>query len=161
MIKGLQETGNLYKVNKRTYAIHNWEELLHKWMEMYKNTLQPTLDKGTFRLKPANKDWRNITLHTHETVWGGEPAGDLLTNYLRPETLTIYTNETKKNLMMHYGLMPDQEGNIQVYEKFWKQDDQRDTAPDLIVYTDLMNTQDKRCIETATIIYNERIKPEL
>jgi len=35
--------------------------------------------------------------------------------------------------MMHYGLVPDQDGNIQVYEKFWEQDDQRDIAPDLLV----------------------------
>lgn len=63
--------------------------------------------------------------------------------------------------MMHYGLVPDQDGNIQVYEKFWEQDDQRDIAPDLLVYADLMNTQDKRCIETANIIFNERIKQEL
>jgi hypothetical protein len=161
VIKGLQKTGYLYKVNKKTYTVNDREELLHRWIEEYKNTLQPTLHKGTFRLKPADKDWRNLELQPPDTVWGGEPAGDLLTNYLRPETLTIYTNETKKNLMMHYGLAPDQDGNIQVYEKFWNQDDQRDIAPDLLVYTDLMNTQDKRCIETATMIYNERIKPEL
>ena len=161
IIKGLQETGFLYKVNKRDYAINNREELLHKWIEEYKNTLQPTLDKGKFRLNPIDKDWRNIRLQTPDTVWGGEPAGDLLTNYLRPETLTIYTNETKKNLMMHYGLMPDQEGNVQVYEKFWKQEEDQKTVPDLLVYADLMNTQDKRCMETAEMIYNERIKPEL
>lgn len=161
VIKGLQETGYLYKINKKNYAINNREELLHKWIEEYKNTLQPTLDKGTFRLKPTDKDWRNVRLQIPDTVWGGEPAGDLLTNYLRPETLTIYTNETKKNLMMHYGLMPDKEGNIQVYEKFWKDEHEKETAPALLVYADLMNTQDKRCIETAQKIYNEQIKPEL
>jgi len=161
VFKGLQETGYLYKVNKKTYAVNNREELLHRWTEKYKNTLQPTLHKGTFRLKPADKEWKDLELQPPDTVWGGEPAGDILTNYLRPETLTIYTNETKKKLMMHYGLVPDQDGNIQVYEKFWEQDDQRDIAPDLLVYADLMNTQDKRCIETANIIFNERIKPEL
>jgi len=161
VIKGLQETGFIYRVNKRNYAINNWEELLHKWIEEYKNTLQPTLKKGNFRLKSADKDWRNIKLHTPDTVWGGEPAGDLLTNYLRPETLTIYTNETKKNLMMHYGLMPEEEGNVQAYEKFWTQEDDQKTVPDLLVYADLMNTHDKRCMETAEKIYNERIKPEL
>jgi hypothetical protein len=63
--------------------------------------------------------------------------------------------------MMHYGLMPDQEGNVQVYEKFWKQEEDQKTVPDLLVYADLMNTQNKRCMETAEMIYNERIKPEL
>ena len=161
VIKGLQKTGYLYKVNKKVYAINNREEFLHKWVEEYKNVLQPTLEKGRFTLKPPNKDWRDLNLHTPDTVWGGEPAGDVLTNYLRPEKLTIYTNETKKNLLMHYSLMPDEEGNIQVYEKFWKQEEGRKTAPDILVYADLMNTQDKRCIETAKLIYNERIKPEL
>ncbi|MCC5907170.1 MAG: hypothetical protein JJU13_13245 [Balneolaceae bacterium] len=161
VIKGLQKTGYIYKVNRNTYAIQNREELLHTWIEEYKNTLQPTLDKGRYTLKPADKDWRNLVWHNQETVWGGEPAGDLLTNYLRPEILTVYTNETKKNLMMHYGLVPDQEGNVQVYEKFWEEGEERNTAPDLLIYADLMNTQDKRCIETAEIIYNERIKPEL
>ena len=62
---------------------------------------------------------------------------------------------------MHYGLMPHKEGNVQVYEKFWKQDEEPETAPDILVYADLMNTQDSRCIETAKMIYDERIKPEL
>jgi hypothetical protein len=161
IIKGLRETGYVYKVNKRNYAVNDWEELLHKWIGEYKNTLQPTLDKGTFRFKPADKDWREVRLHIPDTIWGGEPAGDILTNYLRPEELTIYTDETKKDLMMHYGLMPDNEGNIQVYEKFWKEEEERKTAPEILVYADLMNTNDKRCIETAKMIYNERIKPTL
>lgn len=161
VIKGLQKTGYLYRVNKNNYVINNPEELLHKWIEEYKNTLQPTLEKGTFRLKPADKNWRDLRLQAPDTVWGGEPAGDLLTNYLRPEELTIYSKESKKNLMLHYGLMPDEEGNIQVYEKFWENKEEKETAPDLLVYADLMNTQDKRCIETANMIYNERIKPVL
>ena len=161
IMAGLQDAGHVYKVDKKTYAFHNREELLQIWIDEYKKNLQPTLYKGTFRLVPADREWRNLELHVPDTVWGGEPAGDLLTNYLRPEKLTIYTNETKMNLMMHYGLVPDLNGNIQVYKKFWEQNDQRDIAPELLVYADLVNTQDKRCIETANRIYNERIKPEL
>ena len=56
--------------------------------------------------------------------------------------------------------MPDKNGEIEVLDLFWKQEDGK-TAPPLLVYVDLMLEGGKRNKETAEKIYNEYIKPNL
>ena len=54
-----------------------------------------------------------------------------------------------------YRLIPDEKGNVQVYKKFWHTDDDNTNAvPPLLAYTDLVNTNDRRCMETAQKIYD-------
>ena len=57
--------------------------------------------------------------------------------------------------------MPDDEGEVAVYDMFWNNDFDTNTAPKELVYTDLMITDDKRCKETAKLIFNEYIEPNL
>jgi len=129
----------------------------------YEKRLKPTLAIGTFRF--LNKDdfynWKDIPLKKGKTLWGGEPAGDLLTNYLRPEELTLYTNEERSDLMKNYRLVPDLEGNIKVFKQFWT-DEQADikTVHPLLAYADLINKGDRRCTETAQKIYDEYLQDQ-
>lgn len=160
VIKGLKDTGQIYKLDKKKYAFHDRKELLQQWVKDYHNTLKPTLEFGRYTAK-RTENWKEIPLNLKKTVWGGEPAADLLTNYLKPGVLTLYTEETKKDLMVNYGLMPDKEGNLFVYQKFWKNGETDKTTPPILVYADLIMTNDKRCIETAKILFNERIEPKL
>jgi len=161
VIQGLKDTGQIYKLNKKQYVFKDRKDLLHVWAKEYQNTLKPTLYVGTYTLKRFKNNWKEVPLNTMKTVWGGEPAGDLLTNYLKPGELTLYTEEKKKELMVHYGLMPDREGDVHVYQKFWINTKELETAPPILVYVDLINTNDKRCLETAKILFNEHIEPEL
>ena len=161
VLQGLQEADQIYKVNKKEYAFKDRKELLQVWAKEYQNTLKPTLYAGAFTLKRFENDWKEIPINRMKTVWGGEPAGDLLTNYLQPGELTLYTEEDKKELMLHYGLMPDKEGDVHVYKKFWTTTEETITAPPILVYADLINTNDKRCLETANILFNEQIEPQL
>jgi len=97
-----------------------------------------------------------------KTWWGGEPAGDLLTNYLRPAELTLYTMETRNELIKNYRLIPDENGNVKAYNKFWQHDEVDDnTVPPLLVYADLINSNDRRCTETALKIYDEFLQNKL
>ena len=48
VIKGLQETGYLYKVNRKAYAFHNREELLHTWIGDTKTHYSQPSTKGRF-----------------------------------------------------------------------------------------------------------------
>ena len=94
-----------------------------------------------------------------KTLWGAEPAGDLLTDYLRPGELTMYTLEDKRELIKNYRLIPDEKGNVKVYQKFWNYDEVNDNiVPPLLVYIDLMNTNDRRCKETAQKIYEQLLQ---
>ncbi|MFA9195958.1 type IV toxin-antitoxin system AbiEi family antitoxin [Flavobacterium sp. FBOR7N2.3] len=161
IINGLLETNLIVRLDKNEYVINNYEELLNKWITEFEQTLKPTLFKQRFRFQNKDKDWRTIPLNTDKTVWGGEPAGDIITNHLRPEKFTIYTKETTKELILNYKLLPDDEGEITVYDRFWNNEYNTNTAPNELVYTDLMITEDKRCIETAKLIFNEHIQPNL
>ena len=163
ILNGLKENGFLLRLNKKTFQINNKKGLLEKWMVAYKETLQPELKTGQFRFANENDFiyWGNIELK-EETRWGGEPAGNIMTNNLRPGELTLYTNENRNELIQNYRLIPDNKGNIQIYKKFWNEelDHQINIVPLLLIYVDLMNTLDNRCQETAQLIWDKYLAHE-
>lgn len=173
VITGLEQLGFLLRKTKDELILNNKKELLDKWIIAYTEKLKPTLHVGNFRFMSMNagKQWKDFDLNTQETVWGEEPGGDILTNYLRPEMLTLYTTEARNDLMKHFKIVPDELGEIKVYRKFWKHVipikktlpnlKAEKAAPPILVYADLMNTNDKRCIETARIVYERYIETNL
>ena len=164
IIQGLKQENFVLSVNKNTLKLNNTESLIKKWADGFTKNLKPTLLIGTFRfLKETDLlAWKDLELDTTKTVWGGEPAGDLLTNYLHPAEFTIYTDESRNELIKNYKLIPDEKGNVKVYQKFWKWDNStQKTAPPLVVYADLMAISDRRSIETAQKIYDEYLQTQL
>jgi hypothetical protein len=158
VLDGLKETGYLIPLNKKEYLWENRQELLQRWAENYATLLRPRLIKGRYRL---TQPWQEIRLNTPPTVWGGEPAADLLTHHLRPEQYTLYTKETATQLLKNYRLIPDKTGDLEVLERFWPQTREEATAPALLIYADLLGQGSKRNLETAKIIYHEHIQPNL
>lgn len=161
IFNGLKLEGYLLQLTKQEYKIDKKEKLLDQWIMEYEKRLKPALVIGTFRF--LNKDdfynWKDITLIKGKTVWGGEPAGDMLTNYLRPEELTLYTSEERSDLMKNYRLVPDLKGNIKVFKQFWIDENKNtNTVHPLLAYADLMNKGDRRCTETAQKIYDEYLQ---
>lgn len=163
VIAGLKELGYLIKVNQKRLKIVNKEELLNRWAEAYGEKLKPKIKVGNFMPDTKTfKNWREIDFNNDKTLWGGEPAADLLTNYLNPKELTLYTAQNTKELIVNYHLLPDENGQITVYEKFWNFPcGNQKTVPPLLVYADLINTGDSRCIETAKIIYDQYLRDNL
>ncbi len=168
IITGLKQDGFLLPIAKNEYKLSNKQALLNKWIAAYDLRLKPTLKVGRFRfLKEEDfTNWQNLPLRNDKTWWGGEPAGDLLTHFLRPAELTLYTTETRNELIKNYRLIPDDKGNVKAYQKFW-QDDQVNvnaskptgmTVPALLVYADLINANDRRCTEAAQKIYDEYLQ---
>ncbi len=165
IFKNLQDGGYLLQTGNnrnRRYRLLDKKKLLEEWIIAYAETLKPALFVAGYRfLKNEDLDeWQKVTLKKGKTFWGGEPAGDLLTNYLKPAIFTLYTTEEKNELVRNYRLVPDINGNIAVYNKFWHydEDNKNNTAPPLLVYADLMNTGDARCMETAQRIYDGSLK---
>jgi hypothetical protein len=164
IIQGLKQERYILSINKNTLKLTNIESLIKKWADEFSKNLKKTLLIGTFRFLKEDDllAWKDLKLDTTKTVWGGEPAGDLLTNYLHPAEFTLYTEENRNDLIKNYKLIPDEKGNVKVYQKFWKGDNlTQKTALPLIVYADLMAISDRRCIETAQKIYDEYLQPEL
>jgi hypothetical protein len=156
VIHGLIEMGFLTLLNKDQYKLTRKKELLEKWINAYEEKLKPTLEIGRFRFI-KNEDfeqWKTIPLKKDKTYWGGEPAGDLLTHHLKPKLLTLYTEENRNDIIKKYRLVPEEKGNVIGYRKFWKEAHYDDKiVPTMLVYADLLNTNDHRCIETARMIY--------
>ncbi len=160
IIKDLQEQGYLVKKSKKDWLLDNREALITKWAENYIKKLQPDFLMGIFRFREPEgiKNWKNLKLDTTKTHWGGEPAADILTNYLQPATLTLYTEENRIDLIKKHRLIPDTNGNIKLYTKFWKTIKKTETVHPLVIYADLIGINDPRTIELANMIYNEYLK---
>ena len=161
IIQGLKQDGFLLSVNSDTFKFNNIEALIQKWSQAFTDNLKPSLRIGSFRFlkKTDLLAWKELNFDTSKIVWGGEPAGDLLTNYLKPEEFTLYTDESRTELIRNYRLISDDKGRIEIYEKFWKDNGSKQkTAPPLIVYADLMGNSDRRSIETAQKIYDEYLQ---
>lgn len=159
IIDGLIEEGFVLRKNKNEYKLIKIDELIAKWANAYGEKLKPNLEFGTFRfLNPNDFDiWKETQLNNDKTCWGGEPAANLYTNYLKPEILTLYTEETKNDLIRNYKLVPDTHGNIKIVRKFWKGIVEEKTTP-ILTYADLLLTKDMRCLETAQMIYEQYIE---
>ncbi|UKJ07282.1 type IV toxin-antitoxin system AbiEi family antitoxin [Solitalea lacus] len=158
VLAGLKEAGHLLQMDKKKVILQNKKELLERWIAGYRETLRPTLHLGNYQLLDKKANWQN--LHFDGAEWGGEPAANLLTSYLNPEILIIYTKEQKNKLMKSWKLIPHSKGNVQLYQKFWNEEKASNLpiAPQLIIYADLLLTDDPRCIEVAEIIYNKYLK---
>jgi len=161
IMDGLEEAGFILPLDKRNVALKNKKALLERWIAGYRETLKQDLYKKTFRIAKKEKrdHWRDIDVKELNMQWGGEAAGELMTNYLKANELTLYTPGFTAKQGSTIGLIPDKDGDVQLYEKFWHEPGElQPTAPPLLVYADLLITDDPRCIETAKLIYNTHLK---
>jgi len=164
IIEGLREGGFILPLDKKNLLLQNKKTLLDRWIAGYRETLKPTLHIGTFRL--LNQEGLDILkllqAPNEATIWGGEPAAEEITQYLHPQIYTLYTTLPKIDIMRKARLIPDDKGNTEIYRKFWKDDiiNNNKFAPPLLVYVDLVITDDPRCLEAAEMIYAKYLKNE-
>jgi hypothetical protein len=157
VIEGLKETGYILALNNKEFLWQNRKELLERWVREYETTVIPKIQRGKYTF---DGDWRSLSLGD-DAEWGGEAAGELLTNYLRAEKLLLYTNLTLTGMIKKYKLIPFDKGNIEVREKFWTNILHNNSVPPILVYADLLLTNNQRCIDTAKLIFNEYIEEKL
>ena len=106
---------------------------------------------------------QTCALPIYRAQWGGEVAAAKMTDYLRPEKLTIYLpKKGGEELFRDARFRKDEFGEIVVYRAFWGDgmnylNNQNDLVDPLIVYADLLATANARNMETAKIIYGEEI----
>lgn len=158
ILKGLRSRGYLIAKNDKESMLINRKALLNEWVVGFEEKLKPNLHIGNFRLLKNEEyaHWTQIPLKKHQSFWGGEAAGALITKHLLPGIFTIYTEENRQNLSKDYKLVPDTSGNIKVYKKFWKgQMTYNETVVHpILVYADLIHTGERRSLETAQKLYD-------
>jgi len=164
IILGLRDAGFILQINEKEMRLQNKPELLNRWIAGYRETLKPALLQGRYRfLRPADfNNWKALDVTPGTTVWGAEPAAEIITNWLNPQVLTAYTVEKKGTLLPKWKLVPDNAGNVLIYDKFWEDEEfsSNPVAPYLLVYADLKITEDPRCLETAEKIYDNYLKDD-
>lgn len=156
----LESLNYLLKTNDKR-VLKNKTELVERWVVDYNATLRPRILRKRMRFIDQEhlRNWRNIDLHSENgsILWGGEPGGALLTDSLRPEQFTVFTDLDLSYVANKLRLVPSEEGTVEVLQKFWgNKENNNQVAPALLVYADLMNSGYGRNIETAKkILENE------
>ena len=160
-LSSLEHLGFLARKSDGGRMIRRREELISRWSMLYSDHYRERLLLGRFkRVKNEPKaQWFKSTkaVQSPDFVWGGEAAGALYTRHLEPELFTIYTRRDLPDVLTTLRLSPSAEGDVFVYKAFWgsELDKQRDLAPPLIAYADLMGSGFERNRETAGMIYEQ------
>lgn len=136
----------------------NKEDLLNQWVQAYNQIARPklTLRKMRFRSDEMKKDWKQMKL-PQGMVWGGDCGANLIDGYLIPGSYEIYTSEPSAALLATGRVLPDDNGEITVYKKFWTDSADTVTAGKLIIYADLVNGGDSRQLEAAQRLISDGI----
>jgi hypothetical protein len=152
------------------------KRLLDEWAMAYARTMRPKTLVAAYNA-PTVADWKTWVMEQEGTWWGGEPAAAIITDYLRPGVLTIYTEKLPAKFIHEHRLtkVPNDnrgrlEAMVEVRKPFWGTALQQHyeimtgpavTVPPVLVYADLLATGDARCIETAEVLYDKHIAPIL
>lgn len=159
VMRELRELGFLLDMGKKGKRLIQKENLLNRWVTDYPEKLRPKLVLGRFR---GDRDWwQQRTLNANFAQWGGEVAAAKLTEYLKPEIVTIYINPKHLNqLLVENRLGRDERGDVEILERFWKPLEELpydNLVHPILIYADLLATGNQRNIETAKIIYEQHI----
>ena len=137
-------------VTDKGRILKNRKALLDLWVENYNQVLKPKLMMGrmAFRTNEQRNKWKAMEL-PEGMYWGGESAANMIDNYLEPGAFDIYTDVPTAYLMKTGFVRQDANGEIKVYQKFWKWEIEDHLAPLILVYADLMGSGNSRCLEAA------------
>lgn len=146
------------RVEKNKRFLTNTDRLLMLWATNYGLNLKPKLfqTRFAFRDEEKRRNWEHLEL-PEGMLWGGEPAAALNDGFIAPGGFTVYADVPAATLMKTGAVVPDAYGEIAVYQKFWKGTDAK-TVPAILIYADLMDTANGRCIEAAQKIKKNELK---
>lgn len=165
VIPDLQQLGFVYDLQGKrgTRRLFQHERLLNQWADAYARVLRPRTSIGRYYVADFD-GWKKWPVAEHDALWGGEPAAAMLTDYLRPGELTLYTEKMPSLLAARQKFMkeaePGHKAVVEVRKRFWNFPDDAthsNMVPPLLIYADLLATGDARCIETAKLIYDAYI----
>ena len=155
----LHDKGYIQKKNEESWIVRNHKDLLKEWTRAYNETVRPDLQIGIYRSidKDFYPSWQSYAL-PDQSAWGGEPAAFKMIEYMKPAHFVVYTSNPKE-VMRKFKLVPDPGGNFELLKTFT---DPillgMDKVDPVLVYADLVNTEDERAIETAQKIYEQCIQ---
>jgi len=159
VMRDLIKEGYVLRLGRFHRRLVKPKELLDAWVIPYSRYLRPRLLLGRFEATELNW-WREIDPRSYDGLWGGEPAAALLTRYLKPGSLTIFSEAIPVRLVVEKGLEKREAGRVDFRRPFWRVDTHErnaETVPPILVYADLLALDDTRTREAAERIYEELI----
>jgi hypothetical protein len=178
--ESLKQQGFMRQLTNKKIALTDKKRLFEKWADVYETRIKSILLYGKFSFlnSEAERSWKELSL-SNKTIWGGEAAANFQTNFIRPAIFTLYSTESKEDLMRNYRFKPDPKGNIHVYLPFtdiklmWNSVQIMDNSPigqgqiekqdrlfthPILTYADLINSGDARNFEVAQKLYESHVK---
>ena len=158
-MRDLMMMGFMIDMGPKGRRLTNKEKIVEQWVVAYPQQLKPKQFVGTYKADRYDW-WQGADLTPFDAQWGGEPAAAKLTQYLKPERITIYAGERIQELILTNKLRKDPRGDVEVVKRFWTLDPKetrRETVHPLLVYADLIATANDRNIETARMIYDREL----
>jgi len=162
VVKDLQRRHYLGVRKPGKPKLMNADRLLDEFVTHYPITLRPKLLIRRLSAEPAAM--RQLDVAKHGALWGGEVAADRLTHYLKPLQFTIYTPEPVSKLVAAAKMKADPGGNVEVLRRFWQleaEPSRADIVPPILVYADLLATNEPRNLDTAKLVHEQHIAPNL
>jgi hypothetical protein len=159
VLKDLEARGFLRLATATERDLLDPERMLQEWVMHYPTTLRPKLNPRGFRVDP--EQLRHTKIKQHNAYWGGEGAAKKLTHFLKPAHFTIYARGPIAKLVAANRMWADHTGNVEILDAFWNFDaiPDNDLVPPVLMYADLLATNDGRNAEVAKLIYEQRIEP--
>ena len=162
VMKDLAQRRYLRHLKQSKPELLNAERLVEEWVTHYPVALRPKLHGRRFQADPNRLGGLDLT--RFDALWGGESAADRLTRYLKPQHYTIYSRGPFAKLVASGRMSANPAGNVEILEQFWRFEPEpghRDLVPAILVYADLLATNEPRNVETAHLIHEQRIAPAL
>lgn len=139
--------------------LKNKNVLFNLWVENYNQVLKPILllGKMSFRTNEQRIKWLAMEL-PKGMYWGGESGANMVDAYLEPDVFDIYTEVPAAHLLKTGFVKQDENGEIRIYQKFWKWETENHLVPLILIYADLMGSGNSRCLEMAERLLDDGLK---
>ena len=163
VMRELEDLNFILRTNKKC-ILKNTRDLLDRWIIAYHDVLRPRIVKKRMHFEFAGDylSWTNLPFDQSKKkfLWGGEPAAAVLTKNLRPEKFCIYTQENWQVVAKELRLIPDDSGNFEILDIFWKSDpsEKKILSPSLLIYADLIGSGIERNIQIANDIFENELQ---
>lgn len=174
----LKEDKFLVEINKEKKQLSNIKRLITKWAISYGENLRPKIHRGYFTPfdEKIFKTEIELSSNAEELAISGAYGAYLLNGAIKPEKIIIYTNERISKLAKKYKIVPlgqqrESATSIEILERFWEDgsnlvklnfnevpNEKSTLVSPILIYADLMQSNNYRSIETAENILNNEIR---
>jgi len=175
LLKELNQSQYVRPTDATHKIIGQPRELFQQWELFYPTQLRPKLSPQTYRsATTADKETIVATLPSQllsTILIGGEVAAATMTQYLRPQRLTLHClkPDALPAIKKILRLIPDQNGDIDLLTHFssseiwrWKQSLITPMIHPLFVHAELLSKgNDGRLRETAQMLYDQILRPTI